>query len=175
MLQAAPGLVLRRWEARDAESLVRHADDRGVWLNLRDRFPHPYTPRDAKEWIERCGREDDPAQNLAIEVGGEIAGGIGLERGPDVYRLSAEVGYWLGREFWGRGIATAALIRFTQYAFERFDFVRLHAAVFEHNAASARVLEKAGYAFEARRREALVKDGRIADELVYVRLRQSRS
>lgn len=167
----SPWLVLRRWEPGDAESLVHQANDRGVWLNLRDLFPHPYTLKDAHAWIGLCATQGDPPRNLAIEVEGEIAGGIGLERGADVYRLSAEVGYWLGRRFWGRGIATAALIRFTSYAFERFDFVRLHAAVFDYNPASARVLEKAGYVFEARRRQALVKDGRIADELAYYRLR----
>jgi RimJ/RimL family protein N-acetyltransferase len=170
-LLAAPGLVLRRWEPADSESLVRCANDRRVWINLTDQFPHPYTPTDARAWIARCSDQPEPAGQLAIALDGAAIGGIGVDRGSDIRRLTGEVGYWLGQPFWGRGLATAALLRFTQYVFERFDFLRLQAGVLDYNPASARVLEKAGYAFEARRRSAIVKDGRIADELVYYRLR----
>jgi RimJ/RimL family protein N-acetyltransferase len=166
----APGLLLRPWQRGDEPSLVRHANNRKVWINLRDRFPHPYTAEDAQQWIARCA-DEDPAHNLAIIVDASAVGGIGVQLGDDVYRLSGEVGYWLGEPFWGRGLVTAALRRFTQYVFERFELVRLHATVFDYNPASARVLEKAGYAFEGRRRRAVVKDGRIADELAYFRLR----
>jgi RimJ/RimL family protein N-acetyltransferase len=170
LILEAPGFLLRPWASGDEDALARHANNRNVWLNLRDRFPHPYTREDAARWIALCAPVVPP-QNLAIAVGSEAVGGIGLERGADVYRRTAEVGYWLGESFWGRGIATAALRRFSEYAFETFDLVRLHAGVFEHNRRSARVLEKAGYTLEVRRRRAVFKDGRILDELAYFRLR----
>jgi RimJ/RimL family protein N-acetyltransferase len=99
-------------------------------------------------------------------------GGVGLEPMADVYRLTATVGYWLGEPFWGRGFATQALRALSAYAFSTFDLHRLEAAVFGWNLASARVLEKAGYSLEGRLRRSVIKDGRIADSLLYARLRE---
>jgi ribosomal-protein-alanine N-acetyltransferase len=141
-----------------------------VWLNLRDRFPHPYTARDADEWIALVSRED-PVTKFAIVVDGAAVGGAGIELGTDVARRSAEVGYWLGEAYWGRGIATEALRALTDYAWGTFDVCRLHADVFEWNPASMRVLEKAGYTLESRARRAVTKDGHTIDKLVYVQLR----
>jgi len=158
--------VLRPWQLGDAVSLVRYANNRNVSGNLRDRFPFPYTAADAKAWLDRASVES-PALNFAIVVDGAAAGGIGLEMGEDVFRKSAEVGYWLGEPFWGRGIATEALRAVTDYAFASFDIIRLEAGVFGWNPASARVLEKAGYTLEGRMRRGVVKDGRVADRLIY--------
>ena len=84
----------------------------------------------------------------------------------------ASIGYWLAEPFWGRGFATSAAKAVSAYAFQTFeDLQRLQATVFEWNAASARVLEKSGYTFEARMRKSLYKDGRLADTLLYARLR----
>lgn len=171
-LELGDGLVLRSWVPRDADALARHAHDREVWLNLRDRFPHPYTRDDARRWIALCADEPLRSTNLAIEVGGEAAGAVGFDRLPDVHRLTAEIGYWLGRAHWGRGIATRALVAATRYAFERFDFERLEAGVFEWNPASSRVLEKAGYEREGRLRRSVFKDGRLGDAILYARLRE---
>lgn len=171
-LDAGEGVLLRSWQSQDADALARHADDREVWLNLRDRFPHPYTRDDARRWIALCADEPLRSTNLAIEVGGEVIGAVGFDRLPDVHRLTAEIGYWLGRAHWGRGIATRALTAATRYAFERFDLERLEAGVFEWNPASARVLEKAGYEREGRLRRAVLKDGRLGDVILYARLRE---
>jgi RimJ/RimL family protein N-acetyltransferase len=165
-------LVLRRWREDDAEALARHANNRRVSINLRDRFPHPYTVENAREWIGRCLAEPDPPPDLAIEHAGEPIGGIGLQPWTDVARFTAEVGYWLGEAFWGRGLATEALRRFTTYAFESFPFERLEAWVFATNPASGRVLEKSGYRYEATLRHAAFKDGRFLDSHVYARLRE---
>src|SRR5688500_12648936 len=105
--------VLRPWRAEDADSLCRHANDRQLWLNLRDRFPHPYTRADAENWIEFAGPAN-PLTNFAIEVDGEAAGGIGLILHGDIERTSAEIGYWLGRQHWGRGIMSAAVAAITR-------------------------------------------------------------
>jgi len=158
--------TLRAWREGDDASLVRHADNRNVWRNLRDRFPSPYTAADAKEWIRAAGAES-PVANFAIVVSGEAIGGIGLRLGTDIFRRSAEIGYWLGEPFWGRGIATEAVRAVSQYAFESFDLCRLEAGVFEWNPASMRVLEKAGYSREGRTRLSVTKDGRTGDHVLY--------
>jgi RimJ/RimL family protein N-acetyltransferase len=158
--------TVRSWRWDDRESIVRHADDRAVWINLRDRFPHPYTLGDAEAWL-RLAPEESPETNFAIDVGGEAVGGAGLTLRGDVYRRSAEIGYWLGRAHWGRGIATEVVCALTGWAFDSFDLCRIDATVFEWNPASARVLEKAGYTLEGRLRRAVTKDGRTIDALLY--------
>ena len=169
---ALAGGSIREWRPHDAASLARHADSRKVWRNVRDHFPHPYTLADAETWIERATGERPPTQ-FAIEVEGEAAGGIGVFLQRDVERRSAELGYWLGEAYWGRGVMTEAVRRFTPAAFEAFDLLRIYAVVFEWNPASCRVLEKAGFALEGRLRRAVVKDGVILDQFLYAALRDA--
>jgi [ribosomal protein S5]-alanine N-acetyltransferase len=164
------GACLRPWRRGDEVSLARHADNRNVWITLGDRFPHPYTLDDAKDWISVVTSQD-PAVHFAIVVDGEAAGGIGLELQQDIFKRSAVIGFWLGEAHWGKGITTAALKVLTEHAFASFDLCRLQAYVFEHNGASARVLEKAGYLWEARLRKAATKDGHTFDLLVYAMVR----
>lgn len=162
--------TVRPWRRGDVESLARHADDRGVWINLRDLFPHPYTESDARDWIARS-RKVDPPRHFAIAVEGEAVGGIGFDPMTDVHRRTAEIGYWLGRDCWGRGIATEAVGAVAAYAFDTFDLVRLEAMVYEWNPASARVLEKTGFHLEARLARRVTKDGRTIDALLYALVR----
>jgi ribosomal-protein-alanine N-acetyltransferase len=157
---------LRRWELSDVGSVAKHANNRNVWLNLRDRFPHPYTPADAEQWVSLTSRED-PLVHLAIAVDGHAVGGISIELQPDVFKRSAEIGYWLSEDFWGRGIMTEAVQAFTLYAIEHFGLCRVFAGVFDSNPASARVLEKVGYQFEGRMRRSVVKAGVVRDQLLY--------
>jgi RimJ/RimL family protein N-acetyltransferase len=163
--------LIRSFRASDEASLVRHANNRKVWINLRDRFPHPYTLLDARSWI-RTASAANPETHFAIDVKGEAIGGAGFTINDDVFRRSAEIGYWLGEEYWGRGIATATLKALTEYAFANYDLCRVYAGVFEWNAASARVLEKAGYRLEARLRRHVTKDGKTIDELLYASTRE---
>ena len=157
---------LRPWRPDDEDSLVRHANDRGIWLNMRDRFPHPYTQGDAVGWIAIATDRTPPA-NLAIEVDGEAVGGIGLMLHRDIERVSAEIGYWLGRAYRGRGVTSAALRAMTTYGFETFGLTRIFAVPFARNVASARVLEKAGYVREGVMRRSAIKDGEVLDQLLY--------
>jgi ribosomal-protein-alanine N-acetyltransferase len=162
--------VVRSWRWSDLEAIVRHANNRNVWINLRDRFPHPYTTGDARRWLESVvGLQ--PETNFAIAVSDEAVGGIGFSIQYDVAFRSAEIGYWLGQEFWGRGITTEALVVVTNYAFENFDLCRLYAHVFDWNPASSRVLEKAGYTFEGRLKKSVTKDGQTIDQLMYAIIR----
>lgn len=166
----ATRIVLRPWRKADEVALVREANDREVWRNLRDRFPHPYTAADARAWIGGC-ETAGVTMHFAIALDDVPVGGIGLDRRTDVHRQNAEVGYWLGRAFRGRGLATEALRAIVPYAFDELAIERLEAGVFEWNPASCRVLEKAGFRFEGRLRRRAVKDGHVLDELLYARLR----
>jgi RimJ/RimL family protein N-acetyltransferase len=157
---------VRSWQTRDVNSLVTHANNRNVSINLRDRFPFPYTSRDGREFI-KMARRMTPETFFAIAVEGVAVGGIGFVPHQDVERVSSEVGYWLGEAFWGRGITTEALSAITKYAIATHGFTRLFALPFAHNEASCRVLEKAGYVLEARLRKSAIKDGQIRDQLQY--------
>lgn len=161
-----PSCDLRPWRSDDKDSLIRCANNWEVARQLRDRFPHPYTEEDADEWLALVC-DEDPVTNLAIVVDGHAVGGIGIELQSDVYRRSAEIGYWLAEAHWGRGIMSEAVPAVTRYALDQFDLCRLFAGVFESNPASARILEKAGYTLEGRMRRSVVKDGRMLDQLLY--------
>lgn len=162
--------LLRPWRTGDETSLEKHANNRKIWRNVRDHFPNPYTRGDAMRWILHASSA--LSENVfAICVDGNAVGSIGLVAKDDVYRKSMEIGYWLGEEFWGRGIVTEAVGAVSQYGFDRFDIVRLYADVFEWNNASMRVLEKNGYVFEARLKKAVIKDCMITDALIYAKLK----
>ena len=160
--------LLRPWRSGDELSLLNHANNRKIWENVRDHFPHPYTLPDAERWIFHASTNLQDTV-FAIIVNGNAVGSIGLIAKEDVYRKSMEIGYWLGEEFWGKGIITEAIGAITAYGFSKFDIVRIYADVFEWNAASARVLEKNGFTFEARLKKAIVKNGRIGDVLMYAK------
>lgn len=160
------GFQIRSYKLSDKDALVKFANNRNVSKNLRDSFPYPYTEKDAVKWLNLACIQN-PEVNFAIASTNKLIGGIGLLLQPDVYRYSAEVGYWLAEPFWGTGITTKALIAFTKYAFEQFDLERLFAGVFDGNDASVKVLENAGYKFEGRYRKAVYKDNKFIDQLMY--------
>lgn len=158
--------TLRPWHPADADSLVHHANNRKVWLNMRDGFPHPYTQSDALDWIARA-RAARPVTSFAIVVANQAVGGFGFELRTDIERYSAEVGYWLGEKFWGRGIATAALKMATAYALQTYKLNRVYALPFSENLASIRVLEKAAYRREGVLHRSAFKNGQFLDQAIY--------
>jgi ribosomal-protein-alanine N-acetyltransferase len=160
--------TIRSWRNDDEESLPLHANNRTIWLNLRDQFPHPYTRADAQRWLQHTTAVT-PETSFAIDVAGESVGGIGLVLQTDIERCSAEVGYWLGEQHWGRGITTAALKALTAYAFKTFNLTRVFALPFARNDASIRVLEKAGYTCEGRLRRSAIKDAVVLDQFMYAK------
>lgn len=162
--------TVRTYRLEDAASLARHGNNRRIWENLRDRFPHPYVADHATEYITRLlAGGDEPS--FAIDVGGEAVGGISLHPGTDVERIGAELGYWLGESVWGRGIGTAAIRLVTDYAFTRRRLERVFAVPFVTNVASCRALEKAGYQREGTMRRSAIKDGRVMDQHLYAKTR----
>lgn len=162
--------LIRNWLRGDEPSLVRHANNRKVWRNLRDSFPNPYTMADARQWVNLASTRL-ANQAFAIDVGGFAVGGIGLRPDDDINRHCAEIGYWLGEEYWGRGIATEAVTAVTDYALRSLGFGRLYAQIFEWNESSVRVLEKSGYEFEGRLRKSAIKEGTVIDQLLYACVR----
>ena len=157
---------LRSWRTGDLGSMVAHANNRNVWINLRDRFPHPYTERDGRAFLKHTLAQH-PETAFAIAVDGNAVGGIAFQIMADVERVSAEIGYWVGEPLWGRGIATEALVAVTRYAVATHGLTRIYAVPFAWNTASCRVLEKAGYVLEGRLRRSAVKDGQVTDQLQY--------
>jgi ribosomal-protein-alanine N-acetyltransferase len=162
--------TIRPWAETDAAALQRHANNRKVSIHLRDRFPYPYEIEQARAFLGWIAKHESPTV-WAIDIGGEAIGGIGIEMNTDVERVSAEIGYWIGESFWGRGIATAALVAVTAEAFKRFEITRLYALPFADHAASVRVLEKAGYVREGHLRQSAIKDGKIRDQLLFAAYR----
>lgn len=154
--------ILRRWKLTDSHSLAKHANNIRIWNNVRNYFPHPYTEKDAKEFIKMTLQDKSPC-NFAITVNDEAVGGIGFIQGEDVERLNAEIGYWLGEEYWGNGIMTNALTDMIQYIFTNTDIIRLFTCVFEYNLASMRILEKVGFRKVGIHHKAAVKNGQIID------------
>ena len=163
-------ITLRPWRNGDEESLVKYGNNRSVSKNLRDRFQHPYTLADAENWI-KIAIQGRPGSVFAIEMDSHAVGGVGLLFGDDIFRRTAELGYWLGEPYWGKGIVTEAVKLITEHAFKSFELERIFAGVFSTNPASARVLEKAGYQFEGKQQKSVFKDGQVLDQLIYVSLR----
>lgn len=164
---------LRQWFGSDAEALVPLANDPYIARYLSPVFPQPYTRADADRWIAEQGTAETNGQ-FAIEVDGELAGGIGFILGAGERAGTASLGYWLGRRFWGRGIMTEAVQAATQWAFDRLRVRRVWAKVMGPNVGSARVLEKAGFVLEAKMTLAISdRRGLIHDELIYSRIRPS--
>ncbi|UFH53805.1 GNAT family N-acetyltransferase [Spirosoma sp. KNUC1025] len=161
---------LRPWREGDEESLVRQASNRRIWNNVRDFFPYPYTPRDASAWV-RSNKSYQQPNNLAIDIDGKAVGNIGFTVKDDIYRYNAEIGYWLGEDYWGRGVMTQALPIMTTYIFKNFQVNRIFACVLEGNIGSMRVLETAGYRHEAIHQKAAVKNNQYLDEHIFAMLR----
>jgi [ribosomal protein S5]-alanine N-acetyltransferase len=164
-------VTLRPWCEDDLASLIRHANNFNIWKNLRDGFPHPYTKEAGKGWLEIAKNE---STNLlfAIEVDGEAVGGIGAMFKDDVYRINAELGYWLSEQYWGQGVVSTAVNLLVDFVFANYpDITRIYADLFSYNPGSARVLQKCGFHLESIHKKAVIKNGQIIDEHRYVRFR----
>ena len=163
-------IELGPWDKNDIPALVKYANNIKVWNTLRDLFPHPYSKKDAEEWI-MLNELTHPANNFAIRVDGKMVGGAGIIIKDDIYRKNAEIGYWLGEPFWGKGIATVVVAQLTSYAFANFDVIRIYAEVFSNNPVSMKVLEKNGYKQESIHRKAIFKNNQFLDAHLWVKFK----
>jgi RimJ/RimL family protein N-acetyltransferase len=162
-------IILRQLNDNDASELARLANNKKIWDNLRDLMPYPYSIDNAVFFINLT-KQEAPQVTFAIEFDKQLCGVIGLVPQQDVYRKTAEIGYWIGELFWNKGIATKAVTLVTNYAFNDLDLVRLHTGVFEYNTASMKVLEKCGYKKDGVFGKAILKNGMIWDEHRYFKI-----
>lgn len=166
LTDAQTGITLREFTHKDRDALVALANNLNIANNLRDGFPHPYTLENADKFIEDA-QSWDPPRRFCIEKNGKYVGNIGLHPNSDIYRMNAEIGYFIGEPFWGQGIASQAVKMMVAYGFEHLNLHRIEAGVFSYNIASAKVLENAGFQFEGTAKESVFKNGKFGDELKY--------
>ncbi len=158
--------ILRPWSLNDLDSLVSNANNYNIARFLTDGFPHPYTRQHGIDFIAMATK-DDPIHIFAIEVNGQAVGGIGIHPQSDIMKKNAELGYWLGEDYWGNGIITNAIVQMIDFGFKTYDITRIYARPFGTNLASQRVLEKTGFKLEAKIEKNLYKNGEVLDELIY--------
>jgi len=163
-------IVLRPLSLSDAVRLAELANNEKISVNLRDGFPHPYTLADAENFLQKFTNQD-PVTFFGIGFNGEYVGNISLVPGQDVYRKSAEIGYFIGEPYWNKGIVTTAVNLISEYGFNHLDIIRIHTGVFEYNTASQRVLEKCGFVKEGIFRKSVFKQGRLWDEVRYAKFK----
>jgi RimJ/RimL family protein N-acetyltransferase len=170
MLLDLGDIKVRSWRKDDLKALVRHANNPKIAANLRDQFPHPYTRRDGIDFLEYANTQE-PECSFAIEYGDEAVGGVGFLVGRDIARISAEMGYWLSEGYWGCGIASRAVAAMSEWAFDNYKLTRVFAMAFVHNAASIRVLEKAGFERECVMRRSAIKNSVVLDQILFAKVR----
>ena len=163
-------ISLRPLENEDIKLLALLANNKKISDNLRDYFPSPYTEKDAEEFIQSAKHENPPT-TFAIEYSGQLCGVTGLVLQQDVYRKTAEIGYWIGEPFWNKGIATTAVKLLTGYGFNQLDLVRIYTGIFEYNPASMKVLEKNGFEKDGIFKKSILKNGSIWDEHRYSKIK----
>lgn len=166
-------IFLRKWQLQDAKRIQPLANDMEIAKYLRNGFPYPYAEQDAETYIQFCLSGDENVQLCrAIVVDGQVAGSIGVfcQNPHEVYAKSAEIGYWLGRTYWGKGIMREAIKQICREAFETYDIVRIFAEPYANNIGSRKALEYAGFQLEGIMRKSVFKNGEIVDGCLYARL-----
>ncbi|MBS1745588.1 MAG: GNAT family N-acetyltransferase [Bacteroidetes bacterium] len=160
---------LRPWKKEDAAQLALIANNKKIWNNVRDSLPHPYTLKDAQNWIAHC-KTQKPVMNFAVIYQSALTGSIGCVAKDDIYKKNMELGYFIGEAFWNNGIATEAVRILLNYIEKQFDVVRVYAEVYAHNKASMQVLRNNGFYLETIRRKNVFKNKELMDEYVWVKI-----
>ena len=159
---------IRKWELSDAKDLAVALSNKKVQDNLRDGLPYPYTEQDGKEFISAMlSADENKTFAFAIIVDDMVIGSIGIFRQDNIHRQTAELGYYIAEEYWGKGIMTEAVKQICEYVFAKSDIIRIYAEPFAYNIASCRVLEKVGFQYEGTLRSNAVKNGKVIDMEMY--------
>jgi ribosomal-protein-alanine N-acetyltransferase len=161
---------LRPWQMSDAGRLAHLANNPNIAKFMRNVFPHPYSIDHAKVFLETATK-DTPVKVFAITVNDEVIGGTGIHPQEDIFANNAEIGYWIGEAYWGKGYMSEAIQLITDHAFKNFTMNRVWLRIFGNNPRSMKVAEKAGYTFEAKFEKTLLKNGELLDEYIYARRR----
>ena len=164
---------IRKWELSDAKDLAAALSNKKVQDNLRDGLPYPYTEQDGKEFISAMlSADENETFAFAITVNNMVIGSIGIFRQGNIHRQTAELGYYIAEEYWGKGIMTEAVKQICEYVFANSDIIRIYAESFAYNIASCRALEKAGFQYEGTLRSNAVKNGKVIDMKMYSLLKE---
>ncbi len=159
---------IRKWKLSDAAALAVAVSNKKILDNLRDGLPYPYTEQDGENYIsEMLSANEDETFAFAITADNKVIGSIGVFRQENIHRQTAELGYYISEEYWGKGIMTEAVKQICEYVFGNSDIIRIYAEPFAYNIASCRVLEKAGFQYEGTLRNNAVKNGKIIDMKMY--------
>ena len=163
---------IRKWKMSDAAELAAVISNKKIQDNLRDGLPFPYTEQDGTAFIsEMLCADTNETFAFAITAEDKVIGSIGIFRQGNIHRQTAELGYYIAEEYWGKGLMTEAVNQICEYVFNESDIIRIYAEPFAHNTASCRVLEKAGFQYEGTLRKNAVKNGRVIDMKMYARLK----
>ncbi len=164
---------IRKWELSDAKDLAAALSNKKVQDNLRDGLPYPYTEQDGKEFISAMlSADENETFAFAIIVDDMVIGSIGIFRQDNIHRQTAELGYYIAEEYWGKGIMAEAVKQICEYVFGNSDIIRIYAEPFAYNIASCRVLEKAGFQYEGTLRSNAVKNSKVIDMKMYSLLKE---
>ena len=161
--------IIRKWRLEDAKDLAGMLSNKKTQDNLRDGLPYPYTEKDAQAFIQDMLAADSTKTFAFAIINDEnkAIGSIGAFRCENIHRQTAEMGYYLAEEYWGKGIATEAVKQLAGHVFNQTDIMRIFAEPFSTNRGSCRVLEKSGFQFEGTLRKNAVKNGEIKDMQMY--------
>jgi [ribosomal protein S5]-alanine N-acetyltransferase len=157
---------------QDKPAYLEHLQEKQIYLQTLA-IPYPYTPADADWWInhniEATKKQDGRSVNWAIRRSSDdyLVGGIGFHDHQIGKNHRAELGYWLAKSLWNKGIMTEAVKKATEYGVKELGLKKITAHVFAFNAGSAKVLEKCGYQCEGYLRNHFKKDGKILDCKLY--------
>ena len=163
---------IREWNIKDAVGLAEMLNNKKILNNLRDGLPYPYTEHDGKEFISAMlSANENDTFAFAITVNGKVIGSIGAFRQGNIHRQTAELGYYIAEEYWGKGIMTEAVKQLCDYVFSNTDIIRIYAEPFAYNIGSCRVLEKAGFQYEGTLRSNALKNGNVFDMKMYSKLK----
>ena len=167
-------ITIRNWKKTDAALLAAALSNKNILNNLRDGLPYPYTEKDAEEYIDFIlNSNPNDTFAYAIDVDGRAVGSIGAFRQRNIHFRTAELGYYLSEEYWGRGIMTIAVKQICEKLFSETDILRIFAEPFENNAGSRRVLEKAGFQLEGILKNNAFKNGKVLNMALYSYTRNS--
>ena len=163
---------IRKWELSDAKDLALALSNKEIQNNLRDGLPYPYTEQDGKDYIfAMLSANENETFAFAVTADNKVIGSIGVFRQENIHKRTAELGYYIAQEYWGKGIMPEAVKQVCKYVFDNSDIIRIYAEPFAHNIGSCRVLEKAGFQFEGLLRANAVKNGAIIDMKMYALIR----
>ena len=163
--------TLRPIRNSDAADIVKLINDKGIARNLLS-VPHPYGMKDAREWLRRVSssrrKKIKTWISFAIDIDGRLVGDISIFK---IKGHKAEIGYWLGRPYWGKGIMTRAVKEIVKFAFNDLGLTRISAYTFIFNKGSQRVLEKAGFKREGILRKNVAKGDKLLDEYLFAKIK----